>query len=180
MMWFPQVLLASHQDTLQSEDLAAIVRPQPGMDTSFATNPSASNPAGDSVVLPSTAPVSISHQPHPPTGHPIPGPFLFPSFPPYGYSMPFPPVPPGIPGTSMTNGYPGGQMPPPIYYPMIGYYLPPGWYLFPPGYGQRPPSVFPFNDQSSVVLIFQILTFHYHCRARTSLALIRLNTSPNF
>src|SRR5258706_15368224 len=67
-----------------------------------------SNPAGGSTVPSSAALILIPpHHPGrvPSTGHSVLA------------SMPFPPVPLGIHGTSMSNGYPTShsQMPPPVY-----------------------------------------------------------------
>lgn len=126
---------AYHQSTLhQHEDVATTTSPQSGMDIPpqppTVPDPLAPNPAGGSTAL-----TSNPHQPGnvPLTGHPVPGHLPFQPFPPYGYGMPFPPAPPGIHGTSMSNGYPTShhQMPPSMYHPMMGYYYPP--------YGQQPP-----------------------------------------
>jgi len=127
--------LTHNQTPSVLEDIATTTPPESGLDLPSVTNPSASDPTDGSRVPPSATLALVPHQPGgvPPTGHSIPGPLPFPSFPPYGYGMPFPPVPPGTHGASMTNGYPTGhsQMPP-VYHPMMGYY-------FPPGYGQQPP-----------------------------------------
>ena len=62
----------------------------------------------------------------------IPGPLPYLQYPHYGYGMPFPPVPPGMPGTLNAYSTSHSQMQPTVYHPMMGYY-------YPPGYGQQPP-----------------------------------------
>lgn len=130
-----------HQGThIPPGDAPTTMSPQSGMSApskpSAALHPFASNLAGSSAIPPTTSLGSVPpHQPSmvPPTGFSVPGPLPYPSYPPYGYNMSFPSVPPVIHGTSMTNGYPPShaQMPSPAFHPMMGYYL--------PGYGQQPP-----------------------------------------
>jgi hypothetical protein len=99
-------------------------------------SPFTPDPPRGAVVPPSLASGFIpAHQygKVPSTGFPIPSSVLFASYPPYGYSMPFPPIPPGAPGAPMINSNAGGPSQMPMMYPpMMSYY-------YPPGYGQQPP-----------------------------------------
>ena len=128
--------LVHHQSTsFPLEDTVPSTSLQPSMD--ILSNPPASlspftpDPSRGIINPPPFASGSISAHQYgtmPSSGFSIPGSVPFASYPPYGYSMSFPHIPPGASGAPMINPNTSGPSQGPMMYPpMMGYYYPPGY-----------------------------------------------------